>query len=351
MSVPIGLLVLFFGAALAAVPSVARKLSTFFDTLVHEAGHGLASLPFGAPLPSITVRSNSSGETLSAMGYLHQFLPFGLGALTEKIARIISLMAGYSASMIFAAVLLVIAGRSEVRFEPWELLFLAQVALATVLWTLVRITDSPWTFVVVALAATGIYLALFPWNWWVYGGAILGIVLLFFLARSWLGSLAVLLTVSSPLVPIFGLILGKDDPLKAIFDTADLTIDTLWLSRIIFGTLLVFLLFCCRSLLSLGLTALILGGVFGLLFIPGLQPGYVLLGVAGVLSVAGGRSLIQLHRLTFSDSAGHWQQEQIGTDMVFASEEIGGDPRYWYWVQVAVAILGSSAIILWGYFL
>ena len=351
MEILIGIGAFLLGAALCLWPVVSRKLATFFDTLIHEAGHGLASLPFGAPLPSITVRSNSSGETQSSMGYLHQFLPLGLGALTEKIARTLSFMAGYSASMIFAALLVVIAGRSEVSFEPWQILFLIQVVLATVLWTLVKVTDSPWTFVVVALAATGLYLLLFPWNWWIYGGGVLALVLLFFLARTWLASLAVLLTMSAPLAPIIGLALGENDPLELILEPGALTLDTLWLSRIIFGALLVFLLFCCRSLLSLGLTLLILGGVLGLLFIPGLPPAYVLLAVAGTLSVAGVRSLRQLHGLTFRETGSHWQQELPATDMVFASEEIGGDPRGWYWAQVAVASLGAGAILLWGYFL
>lgn len=351
MSIILGLGAFLLGVALSLWPKVARKLATFFDTLIHEAGHGLASLPFGAPLPSITVRSNTSGETQSSMGYLHQFLPFGLGVFTEKIARTLSLMAGYSASILFAALLVVLAGRSEISFEPWMLLFIVQIALATLLWTLVRITDSPWTFVVVALAATGVYLAFFPWNLWIYGGGVLAIVLLFFLARSWLASLAVLLTVSAPLVPILGLILGEDDPLKAIFEPIDLTIDMLWLSRIIFGVLLAFLLFCCRSWLSVGLTLLILGTVVGLLFVPGLPSSYVLLGVAGTLAVAGSRSLIQLHSLTFKSSGSHWQQGQLSTDMVFAAEEIGGDPRGWYWAQVAIASLGAVAILLWGYFL
>ena len=351
MNIVIGLGAILLGVALSLWPTASRKLATFFDTLVHEAGHGLASLPFGAPLPSITVRSNTSGETQSSMGYLHQLLPFGIGRLTEKIARTLSLMAGYSASILFAAVLLVIAGRSEVTFEPWQLLFLAQVILATVLWTLVRITDSPWTFVVVALIATGIYLLLLPWDWRIYVGSLVGLVVLFFLARTWLASLAVLLTMSAPLVPLLGLIFGENDPLEAIFEPIDLTVDTLWLSRIIFGALLVFLAFCCRSALSLGLTVLILGGVLGLLFVPGLPSAYVLLGVTGMLAVAGGRSLLQLHALTFQERGGHWQQERPDTDMVFASEEIGGDPRGWYWTQVAVAGLGAGAILLWGYFL
>lgn len=351
MDILIGLGAFLLGALLALWPRVARKLSTFFDTLIHEAGHGLASLPFGAPLPAITVRKNSSGETQSSMGYLHQLLPFGIGKLTEKIARTLSLMAGYASSMIFAAVLLVIAGRLEVSFEPWQLIFLAQVALATVLWTLVRITDNPWTFVLVALVATGIYIAYLPWNWWVYAAVVATIILLFFLARSWLATLAVILTMSAPLVPIIGLMLADGHPFEGLFSSIDLSIDTLWLSRIIFAVLLLFLVFCCRSLLSLGLTLLILGAVLGLLFIPGLPHGYVLLGAAGMLLVAGVRSLLELHRLTFTASAGHWQQEQIGTDMVFAAEELGGDPRYWYWAQVAIAALGTLGILIWGYFL
>lgn len=341
------LLSFLIGALLAVWPIFFKNISSFLDTLIHEAGHGLASLPFGAPLPAITVRKNSSGETQSTMGYLHQLLPFGLGTLTEKIARTLSLMAGYSASIIFAALLLVIASTPTVTFEPWQLLFLVQIALATVLWTLVRITDSPWTFGFVAIAATGLYLALFPWDWRIYGAAVLGAVILFFLARAWLSSIAVILTLTSPLVPIFGLMLS-DDFFRDVFGSLALTIDSLWLSRIIFGVLLVFLLFCCRSLLSLGLTALIIGASLGLLFIPGLPHGYVLFGLAGMLSVAGAKSLMELHRITFRQSSGHWQRERTATDMVFAADEIGGDPRYWYWVQVAVAALGALGILIAG---
>lgn len=349
MDILIGLGSFILGAVLCFWPKFFRKLSSFFDTLIHEAGHGLASLPFGAPLPSITVRKNSSGETQSSMGYLHQLLPFGIGTLTEKFARTLSLMAGYSASIIFAALILVIASVPTVTFEPWQLIFLIQVALATVLWTLVRITDSPWTFAFVAIAATALYLALFPWDWRIYGAAVVGIVLLFFLARGWLSSIAVILTLTSPLLPILGLILS-DELFEGVFGSLAFTIDSLWLSRIIFGVLLVFLLFCCRSLLSLGLTALIIGASLGLLFIPGLPHGYVLFGIAGMLSVAGVRSLMELHRITFTPTAGHWQKERTATDMVFAADELGGDPRYWYWAQVSLTAIGALSILIVGYF-
>lgn len=343
----LGLGALAIGIALSLLPSFSRKLATFFDTLIHETGHGLASLPFGAPLPTITVRKNTSGETLSAMGYLHQLLPLGLGSLTEKIARTLSLMAGYSASTIFASILVLVALHSEISFEPWQLLFLAQVALATVLWTLVRITDSPWTFVLVAGVATLLYWQLLPWNWWVFGGGIVAIVLLFILARSWLASFAVILTLTAPLTPLLGLLDGTD-PLSDFLSPLALTVDGAMLSKVIFGALLVFLLFCCRSPLSLGLTALIIGPIFGLLFIPGLSYSYVLLAVTGLLIPAGVRSLIELHRLTFTATAGHWQKEQNATDMVFASEEIGGDPRYWYWLQAAIAAIIPVAILIVG---
>lgn len=339
------------GILLSSWPPVARKLSSFFDTLIHEAGHGLASLPFGAPLPSITVRSNSSGETQSTMGYLHQFLPLGLGVLTEKLARILSLMAGYSASLIFAAFLLVLMPLSHLTLSPWFLFFVAQIALATVLWTLVRITDSPWTFLLVAGAATGIYLLLFPWNWWIYGGIILGAVTLFFFARNFLATLAVILTVSSPLAPVLSLMLREKNPFTELIDSLAITVNAQLFEQIIFGSLLVFLAFCCRSWLSLGLTVLILGGVTGLLFIPGLPSAYVVLLVAGILTGAGVRSLRELYRLTFKAKSTHWQTETTATDMVFAADEIGGDPRYWYWIQLTVAVGGALTILLFGYIL
>lgn len=339
------------GATFALWPVPLRKISTFFDTLIHEAGHGLSSLPFGAPLPSITVRKNTSGETQSAMGYLHQFLPLGLGVLTEKIARFLSLMAGYSASLILAAFLLVLIPLREIHLEPWVLLLIAQIALATLLWTLVRVTESPLTFLAVAAGFTFIYLLLFSWNWLIYGGVILGAVVLFFLARSLLATLAVALTVTAPLVPIAELTVLQGTALGKLIEPLGLTVDIALFSRVLFGALLLFLALCCRSWLSFGLTALILGSVFGLLFVPGLPVAFVFAFVAGMLTVAGVRSLMELHRITFSATASHWQSERVATDMVFAAEEIGGDPRYWYWAQCFVAGVGFLGIVVFGYFL
>lgn len=340
------------GAVLCFWPSFFRKLSAFFDTLIHEAGHGAASLPFGAPLPSITVRKNTSGETQSTMGYLHQLLPFGLGKLTEKFARTTSLMAGYSASIILASVLLSIAILDRVTFEPWHILFIAQVALATLLWTLVKITDSPWTFLLIAGIVTVIYIRLLPFDWRFYGLILLAIIILFFIAKSWLGAIAVLLTLSAPLTVVSAIAFSDFNPESFLgLNEINLTVSGLWLSRIIFALLLVFLAFCCRSWLSLLLTVVILGSVLALLFAPWITYSYVLFAVAGLLTVAGVRSLLELHRLTFSSTKGtHWQKERSSTDMVFASQEIGGDPRFWYWVQVAVAVLGALGILVRTYF-
>jgi len=260
-------------------------------------------------------------------------------------------MAGYSASLLFGATLLVLAPLSEITLSPWLILFVAQVALATGLWTLVRITDSPWTFAVVALGLTTAYSLLLPWNWWVYGGIILGAVVFFFLARNLLATLAVVLTVSSPLAPILGVALRGKSPLTELVDSLAVTVSADWFARIIFGVLLIFLGFCCRSILSLGLTVLILGGITGLLFIPGLPSGYVLAGASGMLIFSGIRSLRELHGLTFQASGSHWQREAPATDMVFAAEELGGDPRYWYWVQTFIAVVGALAIVVFGYFL
>lgn len=349
MEIIIGILALALGVGLSLWPKPIRRLAGFYDTLIHEAGHGLASLPFGAPLPSITVAENSSGETLSSMGYLHQFLPLGLGKLTEKLARILSLLSGYAASFLFSAILIVLAAVPEISFQPWQIAFLLQIALATVLWTLVRITDSPWSFVFVALIGSVAYFALLPWDWWVLLLILGGLVLVFFLARNLLASLAVILTISSPLAPVLGLILGENDPLYAIFDPESLTLESGILSQILFAGLLIFVLFCCRNWLSAGLTVLLLGGSLGALLIPGAIHSYILLFLAGVLSGAGVRSLRELYQITFSKRPTHWQEPNQGTDMVFAAEEIGGDPRYWYWVQVAVGLLGFGAILLLGF--
>lgn len=348
MEIIIGILALVLGAGLAIWPKPVRKFASFYDTLIHEAGHGLASLPFGAPLPSITVAENSSGETLSTMGYLHQLLPLGLGKLTEKLARLISLLSGYAASFLLSAILIVLAVVPEISFQPWQIAFLLQIALATVLWTLVRITDSPWSFVFVALISSIAYLILLPWDWWVLLLILAGLILVFFLARNLLASLAVILTLSSPLAPILGFILGENDPLYLLFAPADLTIGSELLSQILFAGLLVFVLFCCRNWLSAGLTVLLLGGSLGALLIPGAAHSYILLFLAGILSVAGTRSLRELYQITFSNRPTHWQQPNQGTDMVFAAEEIGGDPRYWYWAQVAVGLVGFVSVSFLG---
>lgn len=345
------LLVLGFfllGAMLCFWPPFFKKLSAFFDTLIHEAGHGLASLPFGAPLPSITVRKNTSGETQSTMGYLHQLLPFGIGRLTEKIARTLSLMSGYSASIIFSALLISIATIEEVTFQPWHLFFIAQVTFGTLLWTLVKITDSPWTFLFVAALTTIVYAKLFPWDWKLYGLVLLGIVILFFVAKSWLSAIAVLLTLTAPLTLIAAAFFSDFRPEKYLgLENIELTIDSLLLAQIIFCLLSVFLLVCCRSWLSLLLTLIILGSITGALFIPGVSYSYVLLTVAGTLTVAGVRSLIELHGLTFSRTTGsHWQVARSSTDMVFASEEIGGNPKFWYWLQVGLTAVAAIGILI-----
>lgn len=336
------------GAALCFWPVFFKKLSAFFDTLIHEAGHGLASLPFGAPLPSITVRKNTSGETQSSMGYLHQLLPFGIGRLTEKIARTMSLMSGYSASIIFSAVLVVIATTEVVTFQPWHLLFIAQVLFGTLLWTLVKITDSPWTFLLVAAVTTVVYVKLLPWDWKLYSFALLGIIILFFIAKSWLSAIAVLLTLTAPLTLLAVAFFNDFNPEKYLgIKNVELTVDSLLLAQIVFCLLSVFLLVCCRSWLSLLLTLIILGSITGALFIPGVSYSYVLLAVAGMLTVAGTRSLIELHGLTFSRTTGsHWQVARSSTDMVFASEEIGGNPKFWYWLQVGLTVVGAVVILV-----
>lgn len=177
----------------------------------------------------------------------------------------------------------------------------------------------------------------------------LAAVILFFVARAWLSSLAVLLTMTAPLVPLLGVVIGADSELSSLFECVELSVDSLMLSQLIFSALLIFLAFCCRSWLSLGLTLLLVGGVLGLLFIPGVSYSYVLLGVAGALATAGVRSLKELHRLTFGSGDAHWQQELPDTDMVFASRELGGDPRYWYWLQTAVAISVPAAVLTFAF--
>jgi len=161
----------------------------------------------------------------------------------------------------------------------------------------------------------------------------------------------VILTVTAPLVPIAELTVLQGTALGDLIEPLALTVDIELFSRVLFGALLLFLALCCRSWLSLSLTALILGSVVGLLFIPGLPVAFVLSFVAGMLAVAGLRSLRELHRITFSSTASHWQSEQVATDMVFAAEEIGGDPRYWYWAQCIVAGVAFLAIVVFGYFL
>lgn len=345
------LLAFLLGIALALWPSVSRKLSTFLDTVVHEAGHGLASLPFGAPLPSITVRKNTSGETLSSMGYLHQILPFGLGNLTEKIARFFSLMAGYPASIILASLLLVLASTPSQSFELWQIVFLCQVVLATVLWTAVKITSSFWAFLASAAVASAAYAYFFPWDWRINLAILGAVVVLGFLAKALLSTGALLLTLTAVVNLGVGIFAGASHPLTTLVDGESFSFDSLWIARLIFGLLLVFVVLCSRSWLSLALSVLMLGGILGLLFLPILTYSYVLTAVAAVLYTAGAKSFLELHAISFKQRPRHWQQEGQDTDMVFAAQELGGDPRYWYWITVAVALIASAGIFLWGYFL
>lgn len=348
MDVLFFLIFFLLGIGLTLFPALSRKLSAFFDTVVHEAGHGLASLPFGAPLPAITVRKNTSGETLSSMGYLHQLLPLGLGKLTEKIARFLSLMSGYPASIVLASVLMVLALTESQTFDAWVIAFVAQVALGTILWTLVRITDSPWTFALILILVSGFYYLFIPWDWKLYVGILVAAVILVFVAKMWLSSIAILLTLTSAVSFIAGVTMGKDHPVSVLLNDYELTLDSNLIAEGIFAVLLVFVLFCCRSWLSAGLSVLILGATLGLLIIPGINYSYVLATIAAVLYTAGIKSFIELHKLTFR--RGSRSQDLPDTDMVFASQELGGNPAAWYWITVSVAVLSASGVFVWGYF-
>lgn len=350
MDVLFFLIFFLLGIGLTLFPAVSRKLSAFFDTVIHEAGHGLASLPFGAPLPSITVRKNTSGETLSSMGYLHQLLPMGLGKLTEKIARFLSLMAGYPASIVLASVLMVLALTESQTFDAWVIAFVAQVALGTILWTFVRITDSPWTFALILILVSGFYYLFVPWDWRLYVGILVAAVILVFIAKMWLSSIAILLTLTSAISFVAGVTMGKDHPLTVLLNDYELTLESNLIAEGIFAVLLVFVLFCCRSWLSAGLSLLILGSTLGLLIIPGINYSYVLAAVAAILYTAGIKSFIELHKLTFGRTSGNRSQNLPDTDMVFASQELGGNPAFWYWITVGVAILSAGGVFVWGYF-
>ena len=109
--------------------------------------------------------------------------------------------------------------------------------------------------------------------------------------------------------------------------------------------LLLFVLVCCRSLLSFALTLATLGVTTLLLFLPWLNYSLVLATISGILITAGVKSFVELYNLTFKH-----RNKNVNTDMVYASEELGGSPKTWYWITIVFTAIVSGLTLFWGFY-
>lgn len=318
-----------------------RRLASFLDTLIHEAGHAVASLPFGAPLPSITVRRNTSGETISESGRIHSLLPFGLGAITEKIARLLSLLFGYSAPLIFASLLVLLSFKETIVLNSWFILACLTLALATVLWTAASALESPLSFIGVLTVASLLFVYFIGFSWPAIVSSFFIVIVLLLISRSLIALLAILTTSMSLIALILSFFLSKNTWLDSLINSMGDIDSSLTIAKVMLTLLFVFIIFCCRSWLALGLSILLLLPLALSTYQAFFPFAYVLLFYATIIAISGLRSFIELYKITKNQST-----PLIMTDCVIASEELGGTPLVWYGVFLLTGIIVSIGVLV-----
>lgn len=265
--------------ALRAVLMFLVRVGDLADTLIHEIGHALVQLPFGTPLPSIKIH-NLSGEatTYAYEPLLLSFVPRWLAPPFTLLFRILTLLSGYSASILLGVLLIAAGLGREFSFTP--------------LWA-----------VVIALATVAALLMSTP-----------------------LPGLGLPVASTSSVLFFFCLFIG--------------TPATVTLSGEVFGVTILFgvcvlLLLCSRSLLCLFLTITFSGACFGFYFLGAVIPfGWVLVFLGAVFVVAGLNALTRVTIKSFRD-------EDDLDDFVIASSEFGGHRRLWlavFYVGFAVIL-------------
>lgn len=266
--------------ALHTVLTFLMRAGNLADTLVHEIGHAVVQLPFGTPLPSIKVLDLSgNAETLTHQPILLSIFPKWIAAPFVWFFRILTLMSGYSASILLGVVLIAAGLGREFTFTP--------------LWG-----------VVIAAAAVA----------------------------------ALLMT-----TPLFGLGLPFAAVSTVTFIVCFVvdSTDTLTISGERFGISVLFgigvlLLLCARSGLTFILTLSFLGVCVGLFFLSAVLPVGWVLGLLGVVfAVAGAVTLMRETVTTFLDA-------QRDNDFSIATDEFGGHRVVWlvvFYIGFAVILV------------
>lgn len=253
--------------ALRAVLTFLGRMGDLADTLIHEIGHALVQLPFGTPLPNIKVLDFSGrAETYTYEPLLLSTFPKWFAAPFTWMFRILTLLSGYSASMLLGLLLLAAGLGREFTFSPLWAIVIASAAVAALLMT-------------TPLSGLGLPFA----------------------SASSIGFL-------------FCLFIGT--PMKVT------------LSGTVFGATLllsvsVLLLLCARSLLTFLLTIIFAAVCFGLWCLGAVLPfGWVLVTLGVVFIVAGGSSLVKVSIDTF-------RGRSYGDDFEIIASEFGGRRRLW----------------------
>lgn len=120
--------------ALRAVLTFLGRLTVLADTLIHEIGHALVQLPFGTPLPSIKVLDlTGNAETRTSSPILLSIFPSWVAAPFVWLFRMLTLLSGYSASMLLGLLLLSAGLGREFTFHPLWSVVIASAAVAALL--------------------------------------------------------------------------------------------------------------------------------------------------------------------------------------------------------------------------
>lgn len=97
------------------------------DTVIHEVGHTVATLPFGTTL-SIRIDADGGGVTHGSLGFADNFL-------TSFPIRVINLLAGYAAPVLLGLFLVLAGFAPSVDLSGWWLFALPLFLLAALLIT------------------------------------------------------------------------------------------------------------------------------------------------------------------------------------------------------------------------
>jgi hypothetical protein len=110
------------------------RFAQYMDTVVHEVGHALVTMPLGSKL-KIVINPNASGETTGSFGVLS-------GTLSNPPVRVLHALAGQAASVVFGVVLIASAVTEKFEFSGWWAWTLIIFTVASVLFTIATVLHS-----------------------------------------------------------------------------------------------------------------------------------------------------------------------------------------------------------------